>query len=510
VDLSKLSDEDLRALKSGNLGGVSDAGLMALKGPSEAPKPEPENFAVETAKNVPKSAWEFTKNIAHAVTNPVQTLSNLQDLAAGGLRAATPSPIRDVLDRADVALGGVRGNQRVQQAAQAFAQFYKDRYGEAESAKNSVKEDPVGVLADASMLFGVGGLSTASRLTNPLSVLNPVVNAAGKAGKGVLGVSTGVGPETIAQAAKAGVEGNKPFLSNLRGEVPMTDVLDKAKGALENMRRQKNAEYRANMEGLKSDKTVLDFTGIDKAVADAAEMVSFRGQSKNQAASGAVQKMADDVQVWKQLDPKEFHTPEGLDALKQRLGGILESIPYEQKAARRAAGQIYDSVRSEIANQAPTYSKTMADYAKAADEISEIERALSLGDRAAKDTAMRKLQSLTRNNVNTNYGNRTELAKTLGKGGADILPDVAGQAMSQMAPRGLVGQAGGLGTLGAAAYGANPYALLALPFQSPRAVGSGLYYGGRGVGLLGDALSKRGVTADKARLSLLLSEEAGR
>jgi hypothetical protein len=510
VDLSKLSDADLQALKAGNLGGVSDAGLMALKGDQAEPTPEPENFALETAKNVPRSAWEFTKNIAHAVTNPVQTLSNLQDLAAGGLRAATPTPIRDVLDRADVALGGVKGNQRVRQAADAFAQFYKDRYGSAESTKNSVKEDPVGVLADASMVLGVGGLTNASRLTNPLSVLNPVANVAGKAGKSALGITTGVGPETVTQAARAGIEGNKSFLANMRGEVSMTDVLDKAKAALENMRVQKSAEYRNNMAAVKSDKTVLDFGGIDRAVSEAAEMVSFKGQAKNESASRAVQKMADDVQVWKQFDPAEFHTPEGLDALKQRLGGVMETIPYEQKTARLAAGKVYNSVKSEIEKQAPIYSKTMADYAKASDEITEIERALSLGDRAAKDTAMRKLQSLTRNNVNTNYGNRTELAKALEKGGADILPDVAGQAMSQLAPRGLVGQAGGLSTLGAAIYGTNPYALLGLPFQSPRAVGSGLYYGGRGVGLLGDALKKRGVTGDKARLSLLLSEEAGR
>jgi hypothetical protein len=475
----------------------------------EKPKPG-ENFALETAKNVPKSAWEFTKNIAHAITSPVQTLSNLQDLGAGGLRAATPSALRDLIDRADYALGGGKGNQRIRQVADMVGQFYKDRYGSAEGAKESVKNDPVGTLADASMVLGVGGLTTASRLTNPLSVLNPVVNAAGKAGKSVLGVSTGVGPETVAQAARAGFEGNKSFLANMRGEVSMTDVLDKAKHALENMRVQKSNEYRNNMSAVKSDKTVLDFQGIDQSLSDAAGMVSFKGQAKNEAAAKALQKMADDIQVWKQFDPKEFHTPEGLDALKQRLGGVMETIPYEQKTARLAAGKVYNSVKAEIEKQAPIYAKTMADYAKASDEITEIERALSLGDRAAKDTAMRKLQSLTRNNVNTNYGNRTELAKALEKGGADILPDVAGQAMSQLAPRGLVGQAGGLSTLGAAIYGTNPYALLGLPFQSPRAVGSGLYYGGRGVGLLGDALTKRGVTADKARLSLLLSEEAGR
>jgi len=86
---------------------------------------------------------------------------------------------------------------------------------------------------------------------------------------------------------------------------------------------------------------------------------------------------------------------------------------------------------------------------------------------------LRKLQSLMRNNVNTNYGNRVGMAKALETQGADILPAVAGQAASSFTPRGLQGLAAS--GAGLAAF-ANPATLSVLPFTSPRLMGE-LSYG---------------------------------
>jgi hypothetical protein len=96
-----------------------------------------------------------------------------------------------------------------------------------------------------------------------------------------------------------------------------------------------------------------------------------------------------------------------------------------------------------------------------------------LGEKASADTAMRKLQSLMRNNVNTNFGNRLSLARELEKqGGKEILPSLAGQAMNSPMPRGLakLGQAGA-----ALASLSNPWIVGALPFTSPRLMGEALY-----------------------------------
>jgi hypothetical protein len=103
----------------------------------------------------------------------------------------------------------------------------------------------------------------------------------------------------------------------------------------------------------------------------------------------------------------------------------------------------------------------MKAYQEASELTKEIERALSLGNRASADTSMRKLQSLMRNNVNTNYGNRLDLAGKLeAAGGQEIMPAIAGQSLNSFTPRGLQGMAAtGLGGFGLA----NPATLAALP-----------------------------------------------
>jgi hypothetical protein len=292
--------------------------------------------------------------------------------------------------------------------------------------------------------------------------------------KNTLGLTTGVGAEPVSQAFKAGRSGNTAFLDNMRGNVPLDDVLATAKSGLEQMRAAKSAQYRSGMIPISGDKTTLVFDDVERAFQKAANVVSYKGQVKNESAATVLEKMRATVDEWRQLNPAEFHTPEGMDALKQKLGAIMESIPANERGAKLAAGKVYNATKSTIEQQAPTYAKVMRNYSVASEQIYEIERALSLGDRASKDTAMRKLQSLMRNNVQTNYGNRLNLANTLeSQGGVEIMPSLAGQAMSSLTPRSLSGQIGGLGS--AAMMLHNPLMATALPFQSPRVVGEAAY-----------------------------------
>lgn len=472
---------------------------------------------LEALKNIPSSAMNFGKGMLNAALHPIDTLGTLGDAAAGGLKNITPKPVADLIDKIDP---NPASSDRAVNTANAVGNFYKNRYGSSEGIKNTLATDPIGAVADLSAVLGVGAelvpgkiassLSRASSLTNPVSAVAPVSKAvAGPAetvGSHVLGMTTGVGPENIRTAARSGLQGNTSFYDNLTGKADMTDVLDAAKKNIQNMGAQKSAEYRANMANVKGDKTVLNFTNIDDAVDQAKNIVNFKGQSKNPQASAAVQNISDAVDKWKSLDPAEFHTPEGLDALKQQIGSIVENIPFEQKSARLAASNIYNSVKNEISAQAPSYANTMKDYSNASDTIQDIERSLSLGNKASTDTAMRKLQSLSRNNVNTNYGNRLDMAKTLEQqGGNEILPAIAGQAMNTWMPRGLAGQAEGIATLGAAAMH-NPAALGLLPLQSPKAVGATAYGAGKLTGLLKDA--PKLMTAEQAKLAALLANRA--
>lgn len=451
------------------------------------------DVALQAARNVPASAARMVGDIYQAVTSPIQTGKAVLDIGAGALQNLLPERLVQMIGE----------DKPSRQMASQVGQFYKERYGSEEGFKKAVATDPVAVMADLSTVL-TGGAAVAPRaaaapLRAAASAVDPLalaargtkqaVSAVGQAAAPALGMTTGVGSEAIRQAYRAGAEGGQRgqmFVESMRGQAPITDVLDAAKSNLEQMNRAKQAEYRQNMTAIKTDKTVLDFAGIDNSLQKAFDTVSYKGQIKNESAANKLSEARAKVDAWKQLDPAEFHTPEGLDALKQQVGDILESIPLEQKTARLAVGDVYNSIKSEISKQAPTYAKTMKSYADASDQIKEIERALSLGKKASADTALRKLQSIMRNNVNTNYGQRMALAQQLEQaGGKQFIPALAGQALSEMTPRGLQRASTVPSAILAGSVAGLPAAGASLVASSPRAMGELAYATGRaGRGLL--------------------------
>lgn len=336
------------------------------------------------------------------------------------------------------------------------------------------------------------GAKTGALFSGGLPIAGKVLETAGGLAKKAIGGTTGVGEDALTQAFKAGKSGGASadaFTKGMRGQSNMEDVLTAAKQNLESMGQQKQAAYRQGMAGVKADKTVLDLKNVDQAVNDALSMATFKGQIKNEKAAQALSQIKGEVDNWKALDPAEFHTPEGLDALKQKIGGIVEEIPFEQKTARSAAGKVYDSIKGEISKQAPEYSKVMKGYSEASETIKEIEKALSLGQKASADTAMRKLQSLMRNNVNTNYGQRTKLAEALQQaGGQEFIPALAGQALNSALPRGIQQALSGTGGAGLALTGNIPAAAGLAAISSPRLMGETFYGAGKAAGAVNPAL----------------------
>lgn len=303
------------------------------------------------------------------------------------------------------------------------------------------------------------------------------------AGRHMVGGTTGAGDkalQTAYEAGKAGGAQGQAFRDNMRGKVDLTDVLDDAKANLRTMQDKASAAYRQNMAQVSGDKTVLDLAPIDNAIQDSINKFTFKGQAKNPEALAALQKVQAQVNAWKKLNPAEYHTPEGLDALKQQIGATLESIPMESRDVRKAVSGVYNSVKNSIQGQAPVYAKTMKDYSEAAELISEIEKSLIGGKRASADTSMRKLQSVMRNNVNTNYGARTAAAEALEQqGGRQIMPQLAGQALNDWMPRGIQRATGPGLSLGAGALGGIPAAAGAAAMSSPRLMGEAAYLAGR-------------------------------
>lgn len=310
-----------------------------------------------------------------------------------------------------------------------------------------------------------------------------VLKGAVAAGREMVGATTGAGGEALRGAYAAGRAGGtqaQAFKDNMRGKADMLDVLDDARKNLETIRQNRSAQYRQNMGSVTSDKTVLDLDPVNKAVQDSVDRFTFKGQARNPQVLDALQKVGDEVNAWRQLDPVQFHTPEGLDALKQRIGAIKSAAPLEARDVRAAVDNVYNSVKRQIEAQAPTYAKTMKEYTEASDLIDEITRTLSLGDRATADTAMRKLQSIMRNNVNTNYGARAQLMNELEQqGGRQLRPALAGQALNEFMPRGIQRGVSGLSALGAGSLGGIPAAVGTAAVSSPRLMGEAAFLAGQ-------------------------------
>jgi hypothetical protein len=492
--------------------GTTKAALQAKLNASQAPTPASSGQFGENAGGA-----AFGRPINRGTLNVQQTPRPLESAMAALTKEAVVNP---VLGAAQLATGGQLGSQ----AAQSMAQQAKP-YQEANPGSYLAGQVAGAVAPAAGIAKGIGMIPSFAKAAPVLQTMGGSVaqgaltpnetgktgaqlyaekaqevpvNAAlgaipagvGKAGEGLasllrkeVGMATGAGETALSEAYKAGKTGNQAFVENMRGLAPMENVLNQAKASLSNMKQDISKEYKLGMMDVGTDKSVLSFKGIDKAIGDAKDIASYKGQNINPEAGKALQEIRATVDEWKNLPAKEFHTPEGMDALKQKVGGILEGIPYEAGKARTIAQNIYHSIKNEIADQAPKYNEVMKGYSEGQDLIKEISKSLSLGDKASVATGLNKLQSLMRNNVNTNYGYRQELAnKLMEKGGGDLMPALAGQALSAKTPRGLVGQGLDVSALlGTALTGGAhiPATLATMATTSPRLMGETAYKAGQ-------------------------------
>ena len=452
--------------------------------------------------NIPSSLGRMGMGIAQTVAHPIDTAGNLLDVAAGGLRNATPDFLRSVIDKIDP---NPQAAQVATEKADQVGQFYKSRYGSEEGFKQAIANDPAGVAADAATVLTLGGgainkagqLSNISKLqqagqfaTKAGRAIDPMLNAVkavkgatglmGKAAGHMVGLQSGTGNEALSQAYKAGKSGGvnqAALIDNMRGNVPQTDVLNTIDANIQAMGKARSADYTKGMAALGKNTKPLSFAPIEKAAKDSMNVSTYTGKNSGIQVStarstlGVQKELADLINEWKKLPAKDFHTAEGLDALKKNIGDLRDSTPYGTPA-RLAADKVYHAVKNEITKLAPDYAKTMKDYQNASDTLHEIRNTLSVKPNASIDTQMRKLQSLMRNNVNTNYGNRLDMVKQMeAQGGNQVLPAVAGQALNSWTPRGLQ-RASAIPGAAAVGYLANPLAGVAsLAASSPRLMG---------------------------------------
>lgn len=502
-------------------------------------------FAGRTAKNVPSSALQFAKDVVHPVLHPVETAEALKNLSLGvaeklpeGIKHA--GPVGSALSGI-AAAGKTTGGH--EQYADAMGKFIADRYGSIDNFKKTVETDPIGAMSDLSLILTGGGsaaarapgiagrvgeaVSTLGRATDPINIATKTGELAGKGAAGLIGsLGTHTGGESIKTAARAGFEGGdaaKAFQENIRAAEPMEETVRAAKQAVNTLRQERGEEYLKGMKEVGADKNVLEFDKIDRAYTKAAGINMYKGQDLSPATAKIRDQLRQAIDDWRALDPTEFHTAEGLDALKKKIGDIRDdTLPHTPP--RIVADRVYQGIRGTIIDQAPKYAKIMEGYEEATKTLNEIERTLSLKPDATIDTSLRKLQSVLRDNVNTSFGRRKELAQYLVDAGAPHLMErLAGQALRPGFARG-IGRLGaqlaaelalltGLGGHGAVGSGLRmARAAATLPLMSPRGVGETAYYAGRAASPLGYIPGKKNLAegafqAGRATRSLPKEEE---
>jgi hypothetical protein len=413
-----------------------------------------------------------------------------------------------------------------------------DRYLTGKGLENAAITDPLGIAGDLSMVL-TGGGTAAGRLPgmggklgrlaakvgeviDPITgvrkvgdyaasgfkpnIAEPFANAAGTVGREVIGVTTGQPRgSAFSRAFAAGKEGGargERFRQNMRGDADPNDLIAQADSALAQMQREASAQYRSGMVDVSNDKTILDFADIDQTLADLEKRAFYKGEVRDAAAAKAWTDTKALVDDWKAKDPAEFHTPEGMDVLKQKVGDLGSSYQMgNDRNAAAVATQLYGAVKKAVADQVPTYAKTMEDYASKADQLREIRTTFSLNPKASVDTKLRKLFSSARNNVNTNFGQREKLTEMMDRyTGGKLIDDVSAQNLSSVIPRGIGGPltgavaTGGAAGLGVSALGGsltsliNPANLAYLPLTSPRLMGETAHAAGRASRKIGEGI----------------------
>jgi len=236
---------------------------------------------------------------------------------------------------------------------------------------------------------------------------------------------------------------------------------------LRRLKETKQNKFVTSKEALQLEKMPVDFDALAAKVGEFAEKFNFEGVSElSELGQNKLAKVQSLVSDW-QKSPA-LHNAKGLDILKRRIDNEYPSgiNPGDEAVV---VAQARDIIKKEITDQVPEYSKVMQPYEEATRLERELQRALSLSDKASADTALRKLQSVMRNNVNANFGNRLKLVESLEEAGDYfLLPRIAGQALNSPTPRGLQAvTATGTGITGMT----NPGTLAALPMFSPRVMG---------------------------------------
>ena len=434
----------------------------------------------KSLSNLPGSTIIALSDTANALAHPIDSAKSLADIAGGALGKVIPDALRT---------NDPSRNERQDSAINQFAGRLGNRYGDFSKLKNTFESDPAGLMTDLSMLLSPISGKAASAV-NPINIMAKGAVSTAKPIGSLLaeivgGLGTKTGGETLREAARAGMQGGQrgqDFLDHINeGNVPMTDVVDTAMKGQRNLADKSFRDYQANTASSFANQSPLDLNKIRAAV-NQSNAIDITPQGIDLNPSTAPIKRSIDALV-SQFENKGLNKIVNFDEMKRGIGNIMKTAD-PSKPEYRAAANVYHALKNEIVNQAPEYGAAMKASEDSLAVLNELKRELSLNPKANVGTQLRKLQSVTRNNANTSYGQRVSLAKLLEDNGAEnLMSKLSGQALNSWYPRGIAGAISGPTSYGGYLAGGYPGAIAALTLQSPKAMGLSAYAIGKSTGI---------------------------
>lgn len=323
------------------------------------------------------------------------------------------------------------------------------------------------------------GLGTALGAGIPVvgSVFRTISPVVGEVAAELGGVVTGTKQAAIKEAFEAGLEGGgqlSDFRNALRGNIQGDDIVQAMDDIAIQSRSRLNQEF-AEVLGEQAQRNVRlepvrqNFISKlnDFGVSIGEEGLDFtRSQFEfNETAQNQLKKLYSSV-----LGRGDDIALRDADVLRQAIGDNLDKLTGDKTATRRLQSlltSVQDDIRSQAVNAVPEYGDLLQRQAPQRELLSEARKVLFTSD-ANKDKQMRRVLSILRDN---NEARKAIVESIEQMSGTNLTAQIAGQQLSEMLPRGLIGVLAGNAVLGSVGGIFSPKILVAAALSSPRVVG---------------------------------------
>ena len=317
-------------------------------------------------------------------------------------------------------------------------------------------------------------VTTGTVVGGAIPLVGATIRGTGKVASQILGKTTGAGDKAVADAFKAGQAGDSSFIDKMKGLIDAEGIEKRVQSSFDKIKKARNMTYEDDITRLKQA-TANKKLDIQPVIDDVRSIIKTEGGGADYLVdddTARVLSKTKDV-LNKFYKDKSKHNLEGFDNLKKALQNIKTQ---EGTNAERVKTQISNSVKGQILKQSPEYKNIADAYSKSSDMIDDLKKVFSLNRNANSETILKKIQSTSRNNANTDWTYRSQLLKQIDPTG-EIQKEISANALNSWTPRGVVGG----GVVGGSVVGGfvNPATLKALLLTSPKLAGYGAYGLGR-------------------------------